>query len=55
MAKTYNKVKIIYLINGIGKIGQICAKMKIDYLLTQFMRINSSPGDMDQFGLSIVL
>ena len=25
-AKTHNGLKIVYLINGAGKIGQICAK-----------------------------
>ena len=25
-ARTYNEVKVVYLINGVGKIRQICAK-----------------------------
>ena len=46
-ARTYNGVKIICLIKGVGKIEQIHAKMfekgrkKIDYLLTPHTRISS--------------
>ena len=41
-AKTYNEVKRVYSINGVGKIGQIHAKeMKVDRLLIVYTRINS--------------
>ena len=34
-ASTYNGLKIVYSINGVGKIGQICKeKMKLDHFLT---------------------
>ena len=36
----YNGLKIIYSINGVGKVGQIHAE-KLDHLLTPHTRINS--------------
>ena len=40
-ANTYNGLKIVYSINGVGRIGQIHAeKMKLDQLLTPHTRIN---------------
>ena len=40
-ARTYNGLKIVYLINGVGKTGQICAEMKLDHFLTSCIEINS--------------
>ena len=41
-ASTYNVLKTVYSINGIGKIGQItCRKMEPDCLLPPHTRINS--------------
>ena len=38
----YNGLKIVYSINGVGKIGQTHAeKMKLNQLLTQHRRIHS--------------
>ena len=35
-ARTYNRVKTVHSINGVGKIGQIdtCTRMKLDHLLS---------------------
>ena len=41
-ANTYNTLKIVYSINGVGKTGQICAEnMELDHLLISHTRINS--------------
>ena len=41
-AKTYNGAKIMYSINGVGKIRQIHAKkIKLDHQFTLSTRINS--------------
>ena len=39
--RTYNWVKTVYSINGTGKIGQLHGKMKLDPILTPYIRINS--------------
>ena len=40
--KTYNRVRIIYSINGVGNIGQIHAKkVKLDHFLTLHTKIKS--------------
>ena len=44
-ARTYNEVKLVSSINGVGKTRQMCAKKKKkkkpDDLLTPYIRINS--------------
>ena len=41
-AKTYNALKTVYSINGVGKIGKTHAeKMKLDHLLTPHTTIYS--------------
>ena len=40
--KIYNSVKMVYSINSVRKIGQICTKeMKLDQLVKPYIRINS--------------
>ena len=36
-AKIYNGLKIIYSVNGVGEIGQICAKKKKEKKLNHFL------------------
>ena len=40
-ASTYNGLKIVYSLNGVGKIRQIYAEKWVDHLLTPHTRINS--------------
>ena len=40
-ARTYNEIKTVYSINGTGKIGQLHGKMKLDPILTPYIRIIS--------------
>ena len=41
VARTYNGVSVVYLINGVGKIGLIHKTMKLVHLLAPYTRINS--------------
>ena len=41
-SSTYNGLKIVYSVNGVGKIGQMCRQVKLYHVLTPHTRIHQN-------------